>query len=696
MERKRENPKLIPYIEQFLIEKLENCDVFVKTYGTGFIKQRLYENFKRLYTEETNPRYAGEYSLGDSGVMTLYAKGTDGHMLSAEDIEEDVDLQATVLHEGIHAIFNKTPEECAVLGIKMGSGLHFIFNGASGEIGRGLNEGFTNWLCEKAGLKPKSYERLTRIVKLLEQAIGEDKVIHFGKGNIEDNLTKLLQLPRVECCLLLAKTDTIYNLEEISRDYSEVLVSLKDKLEYKDKSTEEIPTYIKDSIQKLGSNNLYKKIGKNTQYLDFANEQGLDPKSDETKKEFFEKMIKKNNDRIHELTGEIHTTMISTYFSKELNKVLKNDGCDIEKYKKFYKISILLGEHADYTNEIIQNFNSRYDQLRSNVCNAAIEDIKKSLLNGTLTTEKIETYQKFFREGDYRDSISFIETTSNIMLPDNPSAYHTLLHNLTDKNQLPKLFDYKIIKLSSENGTSKMLFLDSKGESTFVRPYGSKKTMKANDDIPENDRIFDITLGNLQEVQEIVKNFISLKEEIKRKSPNTQIDIIDDVIITTDEQGQVQFYMLDNNKIVPAQARELVPQNERPKEQISFDNIKKHTVNPEALTIADTDNVELTESEAPQVLEESNTKQTELLPVKTNPIKGFFKNIIEKFSKFKDSFFNNKTNKESKPIGETSVPKTISTNFNDRIHVNVSGKYEAQQPSQTTTSHISKDNEYTK
>ena len=692
MERKRENPKLIPYIEQFLIEKLENCELFVNAYGKGFVEARLYENFKRLYTEETHPRYAGEYSLGGSGAMTLYAKGSDGNMLTFDDIKEDSDLQTTTLHEGIHAIFNKTPEECAALGIRMGSGMHFIYDGIRNEIGRGANEGFTNWLCEKAGLKTRSYPKLTRIIKLIEKAIGEEKVIQFGKGDIENNIAPLLQLSPEECALFLSKADAIYDFDELAHDYSDVRIYLDDKIRYQDTPKDEIPEYVTEHLQKLEHNALYKKILKNPDYLTFAEQQGLDPKEETTKQKYFDRMSEMYSNRSNEMVGEMHTTLITMYFSKELDDILQSSNdCGIEQYQKFCEIKNLLADHKTYSNDILKTFKSKIDELKTRFCGKAIEDIKHSLTSGTLTPEKFEAYQELFENGDYKDSFDFRETISEMMLPEDPQSYSSLYVGLANNKQLSRIFDYKILSLQSPNGSRKSLFLDTKGNNSFSRFVSQNRTIQANEELSEDDRIFDITLGNLQEIQLIVNNFIELKEKIKSKNPNAQLEIIDDVIITTNEHNEVQFYMVDGNDIVPVSVTELTPQNRLPLEQLRFDSVKRHTVKPEELVLSNTSDMEIEE-----VSYEEN--ETALVPVSKNPFKKIFDSMKGAFSKFKDTFFNNyKPSKDSKPVEEINVPKTTPTSFDDRIHVDVSGKYEPLlNPEETTIETISKDDEYTK
>lgn len=67
------------------------------------------------------------------------------------------------------------------------------------EIGRGLNEGLTNWIVRKTGLPTNGYRTLTNFMEELELAIGEDNVMEMGKGNLCERIPKLLKIDYDEC-----------------------------------------------------------------------------------------------------------------------------------------------------------------------------------------------------------------------------------------------------------------------------------------------------------------------------------------------------------------------------------------------------------------------------------------------------------------------------------------------------------------
>ena len=142
-----ENPKVKRYIVNFAVQKLNNCDLFVKVYGKNFARSRLDINLGTVYTNEENDDVKGYYTYEDYSV-TICKGEENGSILTPEDIEQTPVCQATSLHELIHAILRRTKLECQLYGIEAGTGI--VENYKKGtELGRGLNEGLTNWICRK-------------------------------------------------------------------------------------------------------------------------------------------------------------------------------------------------------------------------------------------------------------------------------------------------------------------------------------------------------------------------------------------------------------------------------------------------------------------------------------------------------------------------------------------------------------------
>lgn len=688
MQRRKENPELKPYINNFLIETLENCELFVKIYGKGFVKERLNKNFNKVYTEELNSRYSGEYSLDGSNSITLFSKGEAGNMLTFKDIEEDPSLKVTTLHEGIHAIFNRTPKECKLQRVAGGTGIHALLNNNfSKELGRAANEGYTNWVCEKAGLKTSSYFKFVNMIKLLELAMGEENIMQLGKGDIKNNIAPLLNMKPEECAIFLSKTDTIYDYDELSRDYFDVKILLENKIKYSKSNENERPKDVGEKFQELEHNSLYKRILKNPDYIIFCEQQNLDPKQDETKLEFFTKAENYYIDKSQKLLEEVHEEILSKYFMKELQEIYNSNDYSFDQYQKFSRISNILASYRTNDNKTLRRFNEKFNVLRMNFCNKALEDIKKSLVDGTISPEKLCYYHDSFSDGDYKSAIQYSEAVSIYMLPEDSHAYYNLFNTLSYNNKLSEIFDYKILKLETESGNKKNLFLGKEPRNSFSRSIIVPKILQANDSIEDPQQLIEITLNNLQSIQEIVNNFLELKNEIQQKSPNTQIQIIDEIIVLTNEENESSYYIIEGNEIVPAKAKELIPQNNKPKDQIYFDEDKVKASIPESFLPKiqnEEENEEIEEIENIVVIDSKNNNF--LKTISKNPFKRFAENMRAKLLNLKKAFFkeNDLTKKEEiKPETPRINP---SKDFDERIRVNVSGKYDQSKTEQNPIS----------
>lgn len=97
------------------------------------------------------------------------------------------------------------------------------------EIGRGFNEGYTNWLVEKCGIGTTSYKSLTSICKQLEICIGEDKMSVFAEGNYE-KAYESLQMSKREGISFFRQLDAINESETKVTQYTNIESYIKRKI----------------------------------------------------------------------------------------------------------------------------------------------------------------------------------------------------------------------------------------------------------------------------------------------------------------------------------------------------------------------------------------------------------------------------------------------------------------------------------
>ena len=203
-----ENEEIRQYLIDFVEKTLNECEAFTRVYGKEFVRKRLETNLEKVYVDiSSSNSNTARYDI-EKSCITFFLSNSSTETVTIADIESNRKLQHMILHEPIHAIFRRTKEECKAFGIEDGTGTLEIYNNGQ-ELGRGLNEGLTEWICQKAGYGALSYVAEQNIIKILELAIGENAVMQLAKGDIKGNIAQLLQMTEEECRYTLGLVDKI-------------------------------------------------------------------------------------------------------------------------------------------------------------------------------------------------------------------------------------------------------------------------------------------------------------------------------------------------------------------------------------------------------------------------------------------------------------------------------------------------------
>lgn len=655
MQTKKNNSELKPYVEKFIIEKLENCELFVKTFGKGYAKERLRMNFKRLYTDATDEKCSGLYTF-DAKSITLFYKGTDGNLLSYKDIENDYNIKSTVLHEGVHAVFNKNRREAKALKALNVSGIHHIFSNRH-ELGRGLNEGFTNWVCLRAGINTSSYRELTNIVNLLEIAVGEEKIMQFGKGDIKRGLPTLLNMPLEECVNLLSKCDSLYNYNDKASDYRIAAALLFKEIEDK----KENPDDTKQPSNELNNNYLYRTLSKNSEYLEFAKSHNLDPNSDENKLEFLEQKYTFYKKQAKQAEIEVHSFIISKYFMKELDALLNKESCSFEEYIKYDNFSFLIRTNSETDNEIIKQFSEKRKLLMEKFEEKKMSEFKNSLENGEISVQELKVCNYLSGRNGRNQSTEFKTYVSEKLMPENPEVYKFFLDRLNLSASIEKVFDYNFLELETESGKKTNLFFDEKQGYHFTRNLKGNKTFQADEELENPEELFQMTMEFSQDFQKIVSNFMKLKDSISQKNPTAKIQIVNDVVLVTGNENEISYYVIEGNEFSLAQAKELIPETKKtikiitPEEESKADSKKQPSITDAETNIAE-------------------NSLTSLVPVSKNPFRMFFEKIKDKIIDVLSKNTKNAKESESETEKQENNDNVSSNSFSHRISHTEDGK----------------------
>lgn len=203
--QKIENPKLLAYIHREVPKIINSNPMFVRIFGSRLAKEKIIENVLMVYTNEESDIHSGYF---ENKNITICSKGKFGRKLKVKDVKKNRKLLETIVHECIHAILYR--EDFSGTGILSYNKDEEYDDKEESEAGRGLNEGYTVWLCKKLGFKGKSYRHLTNTISQIECAIGTERTMRLGKGIKNDEFYDDLGMEKTQGKKLIALTDDIY------------------------------------------------------------------------------------------------------------------------------------------------------------------------------------------------------------------------------------------------------------------------------------------------------------------------------------------------------------------------------------------------------------------------------------------------------------------------------------------------------
>lgn len=246
-----ENHDIREYLINFAEKTLNEYEIFAKIYGRDFVRKRLEINLKNVDIISSNSDFNTALYNTENFSITIFIGNNFTEPVTIEYIENNKKLRHLILHEAIHAIFRRTKEECQEFGIEDGTGTLEFYRNAQ-ELGRGLNEGLTEWICKKVGYGGSAYIAEQNIIKILEFAIGEESVLKLANGDIKGNCAQLLKMSKIECLQIMALIDRIYQNEQKVSTEEDLI--LNDEYRELDKNISNLETiffekYFKDEIE---------------------------------------------------------------------------------------------------------------------------------------------------------------------------------------------------------------------------------------------------------------------------------------------------------------------------------------------------------------------------------------------------------------------------------------------------------------
>lgn len=354
-----ENEQIKQYLISFAEETLNKCEVFTRTYGRDFVRQRLEINLDKVYTNLYHNGDNGQYSLKDLSIR-LFSDDKNAKPLTIKDIKSNFNLQHDILHEAIHAIFRRTDEECEKFGIEDGTGLLEYYSNAL-PLGKGLNEGLTEWICKKAGYPLNVYGAEVNIIELFELAIGEDKVMQLAKGDIRGKVAELLQMSKEDLGAMLNQVDYIYSREGDIEQINRIISTLSKRksemltIENEDDLKEELGTDYESYSQIMKNMRCFRK-----------NVNGKDV--NEQLSYLQELLNSKKKDMDFHVGFSIKEDVYLKYFSKEIEDLQDANTISKETMNRLTALyNNISEEEASHSKSLLKFKNELYPELQSKV-----------------------------------------------------------------------------------------------------------------------------------------------------------------------------------------------------------------------------------------------------------------------------------------------------------------------------------------
>lgn len=567
--KKVENPQVKEYLVNFVTTTLENCDLFVKTFGKNYARNRLGINLDKVYTNEFNRTCTGYNNSGDNSI-TICTSQKDDPILTPEQLEVDKFKLATLLHESIHAILTRTKQECNKFGIISGSGIMEEKKNGE-EIGRGLNEGLTNWICEKAGVPTESYPEITNFVKELELAVGEEKIMQLGKGNTK-SISHLLDMvdkskrskseEYLEYETFLGKADHVYALQfEIWQKYNKLQI-LQNIKNIEKLSANEAQDAIKEYVELL-KNPEYIKMTNDSNYLLYRTGQKEPRDTIENRIGFISLDIKKYKKELENAITEVESTIFDKYFKKEFYYSINSSNILNINFSKFNKLNELMHKRRANKQDMSyssERFQKDFEKVKEKYILAVNYEARKDFEKGKLTTERFK--QLYHLAVEAGSETLFCLKVAEIMSGSNSTkkqkATQQLLYYLAQTDRLQDINRYSIYYSKQDENDSIPIFMkDNKFKN--ISNFYEVKQMKAKEPTGKNyNDVFDFTLQLREKEENIIREFLHIKEKIQKYAPDATISICDR-IVAIDYGNSQSIYVIDKGMMLPVSISQQTP-----------------------------------------------------------------------------------------------------------------------------------------
>ena len=549
---KTENPDVRAYIYKKMPHEMNKNPLFVKVFGKDFARKRLKSMLLVAYTNEPTGlmRAAGYQDKTDKSI-TLCKSGKDGQLLTPTDIENNPELKQTTLHECIHAVLTRTKEECEELNIEYGTGLlqRMLVPGTSivYEIGRGLNEGYTEWMTEKMGHKLHSYAALTNFVRLLEAARGTENIMALGTGHF----CEALDMEKDEVNTILSVADSVYKTEDKSAMYADIANSLDYNDEFlSEEGREERKSKYSEYRPQI------EDLRADIAFIAWAKVNHKDLSNNSLQEYINNVKIPEINESRDILVARFESIVIEKYFIKDLNEVFDAEHVNEDNLKKIGKIVSFLGSNdissksRDLCNGMTSvNVIKKYKELKKRFIRQVAKEDAEKYNNGNLPLRECVRRIKPYIKESSNDRVDYIETLVENVDYKHRKPLRDMLYAGIEADEDDKIFETateaEIYSLISDEIYGECLVTSELYKPGFLfDKYKSEQVVDKNSD--EHFR-FDYTADPGEDLQKVVNQFEELRANVFKEHPNASIHIAQRTIVIDIDGNPTFYYVLDDN-----------------------------------------------------------------------------------------------------------------------------------------------------
>lgn len=570
-----ENTLSLEELKQILFDYLKKNKFLKLLFSDSQIKDRLDANLKNFLMEDTREDALGGYNFKEKAI-TLYL----GKNITAKEILENENLLTTILHEGIHSVLrNKFGTGLFYFRPKLDENIQKIILPESEfeELGRGLNEGVTNWIVRQSGVETISYNNLTEITELIASCIGTKRMKPFTSDNYK-KIFKALHMSRDYGMEFLRQLDEVYYIEENLRDINNLakyfqeiqkLLQTEDRQEFAE--LEKKYGYLRNKriynqvINEARGEELNKIIS------------DIDTKTKESS------IIERFSSILNEIIGELEQKyqisetarrnyLITSLIEKIVRSLVKDRLDEPETMSDYKQVSDIINRIRDLidNNGITENLNYFEDFLKKigNRSNEAVKKIfeatKKDLIKGNISAQLLE------------DNIERLKVLYSLDTdPDAVGAgLGNLIHLVTKNNEFPEeqkaLIKYAIYTKSVKDLRILQTITTKSGKHIILKGsqiigvlddkrnnyeyMQAKKSFRVNQGESYLDKA-DWTVSNGTDISRLARQFEEIKARELEMNPTAETYILEGIVAFRTQNGYSFYEVTEGNsaRIMPAQ-----------------------------------------------------------------------------------------------------------------------------------------------